>query len=99
MDKPKLIDADKIKAFLLEVSDEWIPGSLSSIIYEKLTNGEFDPDPIPPTIKPGDKVRRKSTKLVLGLVTDVVNNKALIFSGPIIPNLCIELDCLEVSHD
>ena len=71
----KLIEADKVLS--------WLSGRMSGTgsddkyyayesVQEAIESGEFDPDTPPvPTIKPGDKVRYKSTDLGIGEVMSI----------------------------
>lgn len=63
MDNRRLIDADKLLEWIekdLKADGFWL-GTCAVEAFDNLTDainqGTFDPDPIPPTIKPGDKVR------------------------------------------
>lgn len=75
MDKPRLIDADKI---LWELAQQ---GFMTDDLKRKMEEGEFDPDPIPlPTIKPGDKVRHKdSPSWGMGVVTHTQHKASVMF--------------------
>lgn len=98
--QPKLIDADKLIYWARKRHGEGWNTDVYSII-EAISDGEFDPDPIPlPTIKPGDKVQRKLTGLYLGIVLAIENGEAIICSKDrLVSDLEISLDSLEVSHD
>ncbi|MFD3261875.1 hypothetical protein ACE3MQ_25065 [Paenibacillus lentus] len=60
MDNRRLIDAEKLKLWILQndAAEAFMESEESSDAYSNLCfaidNGEFDPDPIPPAIKPGD---------------------------------------------
>ena len=62
MDNRRLIDAEKLLKWLdesPEASKFWIthiaPIEKHDLIEDAINQGKFDPDPIPPTIKPGSK--------------------------------------------
>lgn len=60
MDNRRLIDADKLLEWLGEIIKAHIMFGQNERVYaykdvkERIMSGAFDPDPIPPTIKPGD---------------------------------------------
>ncbi|MNW52248.1 hypothetical protein D3C74_297630 [compost metagenome] len=108
MDKqPKLIDADKLLGWINtelakeypESVNQYVDGreTLLEILKMRLEQGKFNPDPIPPTINPKDRVRHRSIK-TKGFVVETSDFGALIYweTGQ---RSWYPFEYLEVSHD
>lgn len=107
MDNRRLIDADMLVARLrnieraLSLSDVFHSGrkQLAKELADEIDNGVYDPDPIPPTIKPGDKVQHRIFDIGLGEVLGVYHSEGT--AGVQFFDLykVCNLTDLEVSHD
>lgn len=100
--QPNLIDGERLVQRLrrieqtMTLSDDFYGGrkQLAGELADEITNGVYDPDPIPlPTIKPGDKVRHQS----LGEVRINSEPTVMVLNG--ISRSEVYLSDLEVSHD
>ncbi|MNW38089.1 hypothetical protein D3C74_151480 [compost metagenome] len=105
MDKTpsKLIDADKLMGWINtelakeypESVNQYVDGreTLLKILKVRLEQGKFNPEPIPPTIKPGDKAIHSDlgqVKIISEPMVSVLKDKT---------EYEVYLSDLEVSHD